>query len=426
MRAQDMGSLEMGAGAAGTRAGAGASANASKRAGVSMHAPVSEHVPASEHAGVSMRRAGAATREPALPASAHAATSARRAGAAAETPSSIMYADLKLFGHISNRDAARLLLSPAYLVGGVPIRNRANNRTFLSRDVVHARPHEIVPQRFANIPQASLTLAAKTLTYLGGDERARTRFLQHYQDEAPRAMRASLDSNGLEGTAYANALAKIEHIRFSPDKDRGLLYFMLFVATGCLCDPVRAAQTVEDFASRQLASELHTIETSVGSAFPPSIDTAAEAKPAGMGLLRIIDGMVKPPLRKLSTERSGTVIGAFASGPHGISDVDGDVSRRHLRIWYENGSWWVQGLGSTNGSTLISGDTREVRVIEPPRRERKGAVGASPQKPASADEAANADEETPAESLWPPVEIMNSDMLCLGATTRFLVMQITE
>lgn len=351
---------------------------------------------------------------------------ARRAGAGRETPSSVMYADLKLFGRISNRDAARLLLSPTYPIGSIPIRERINDRTFLSRDVVHARPQAIVPQRFADIPQASLTLAAKVIAYLGGDEQARARFLRHYQDEAPRAMRASLDENGLEGTAYANALAKIERVRFSPEKDHGLLYFMLFVATGCLCDPARAAQTVEEFATRQLASELHTIETSVGSAFPPSLDApAAEARPAGMGLLRVIDGMVKPPLRKLSGERSGTVIGALASGPHGISDVDGDVSRRHLRIWREDGSWWAQGLGTTNGSTLISGDTREVRVIEPPRREREKARSEGANS-ASTDERAGASEEAQADGLWPPVEIMNSDMLCLGATTRFLVMQITE
>lgn len=80
--------------------------------------------------------------------------------------------------------------------------------------------------------------------------------------------------------------------------------------------------------------------------------------------------------------------------------MDGDVSRRHLRVWAEDGRWWAQGLGSTNGSTLISGDTRETRVIEPARVDRERGAD------------------------YPPVEILNSDTLCLGATTQFLVMQM--
>ena len=60
------------------------------------------------------------------------------------------------------------------------------------------------------------------------------------------------------------------------------------------------------------------------------------------------------------------------------------------------------GLDSTNGSFLISGVDRGRQPIEPARRDR------------------------PANFANTPVEIHNGDTLCLGATTRFLVIRITD
>lgn len=35
---------------------------------------------------------------------------------------------------------------------------------------------------------------------------------------------------------------------------------------------------------------------------------------------------------------------------------DGRISRRHARVWQDEESWWVEDLGSTNGTTLIEAD----------------------------------------------------------------------
>lgn len=318
-----------------------------------------------------------------------------------ETPSSILYLDLKVFGRISNREAAALLLSPTFLYGGQPIVDRLTDRTFLSREIVHANPRTTPPDRFGDLSQASLTLFSRLVSQLGGGQPALDAVRRHYRDEASATMRQVLDGNGLDGSLYANALTKIEQAQLAPGHDRGILYLMLFAATGCLGDPLAATRVVDGFVASKLAADLHTVETTVGEDFAAATE-AAPGRPTGLGLLRIVDGMVKAPLHMLSSAPEGTVLGALASGPADITDVDGDVSRRHLRIWREGSRWLAQGLESTNGSTVISGDTRDVRIIEPPRRLRD----------ASAE--------------YPPVELLNSDTICLGATTRFLVVQTTR
>lgn len=314
------------------------------------------------------------------------------------TPSSIMYADLKAFGRVSNRDAAWLLLSPTSRSGGIPVRDRINNdRTFLSREVVHANPTTVQPERFGNIAQASLTLAGRIADALATPN-AQQSIAEHYRTTAARQMSAALNAYGLDGKLYDNALEKIGQASLASERDRAVLYLMLFVATGCLADPSAAISLVEDYAASKLAAGLYTTETSVGPGYAESQGRPANVQ---LGLLRIMGGVARPPIHPLSVAPEGTIVGVLASGPDDITDVDRDVSRRHLRIWQSDGHWWVQGLGSTNGTRLISGDTREVRVVEPPRGLRKAG------------------------ETYPPQELLNSDTLCLGATTQFLVMDIT-
>lgn len=321
------------------------------------------------------------------------------ANALLETPSSTMYADLKIYGHVSNQSAAELLLSDEPQRGRVAPRDRIkNDRSYPSREIVHANPRTVRPARFADIPQAALTLASRITSELGcGTFEAHEQRAAHYGGPAAEKMCAALDAFSLDSTLYRNALAKIAQAPLSSERSRSVLYLMLFVATGCLGDPVKSVAMVEDFAASKLAAGLYTTEMNVGEGFEPD---APKPKEFTLGLLRVVDGVPKAPIHALSRDPEGTVIGALVSGPNSISDVDGDVSRRHLRVWAEDGRWWAQGLGSTNGSTLISGDTRETRVIEPARVDRERGAD------------------------YPPVEILNSDTLCLGATTQFLVMQM--
>lgn len=55
--------------------------------------------------------------------------------------------------------------------------------------------------------------------------------------------------------------------------------------------------------------------------------------------MHIVNGEAQLPVEEHSTDPAGTFIGAFATGPHAITNVDFDVSHNHLRIWRENGTW---------------------------------------------------------------------------------------
>ena len=84
----------------------------------------------------------------------------------------------------------------------------------------------------------------------------------------------------------------------------------------------------------------------------------------------------------------------------GINNVGVGVSHRHLRISYIGDTWYATGLGSTNGSSLITEDG-SVEVIEPPRGART---------------------EGETRNMVP---IENGDVLTLGNTTKFLVLRVS-
>ena len=137
-----------------------------------------------------------------------------------------------------------------------------------------------------------------------------------------------------------------------------------------------------------------TTELSVGEGFTAAVEP--EVKHAErLGLIRIVGNAAKPPLYPLNEGEGGTVIGSLATGTGAITDVDRDVSRRHARVFAKDGYWYVQGLGSTNGTVLISGADMSQHVVEPPRHTRRPGVE------------------------YPPVPLWHSDTICLGATTRF-------
>lgn len=48
----------------------------------------------------------------------------------------------------------------------------------------------------------------------------------------------------------------------------------------------------------------------------------------------------------------GCVVGFLATGETSVCDVEQGVSSRHLRLWFEDGSWWAQDLDSANGTWL--------------------------------------------------------------------------
>ena len=307
-----------------------------------------------------------------------------------ETPSSIMYADLRQFGGVSNTDAARILLTDRIMFGGNSPRDRVSSRTYLSREVVHVDPSRVNPSIFTDFSISTQTLYARVIARAG----AEAFVANHYSQEAAEAMCETLSAHGLDAQMYRNEVARLSQVRLRTEHDRPLLLMMLFCVTGCLADAREATIIVEAFARNKLAQDLATVTvTQTARAVSVLNDQAIS-----LGLLREIGGTAVPPIIPLNPD--GSMVGALATGPGAITNVEADVSRRHARIWRDGNRWLCEGLGSTNGTTIIKKGIGTAVCIEPPRS-RRASWG-----------------------TYPPVEIEEGDVLQFGLRTKYLVLNV--
>lgn len=318
----------------------------------------------------------------------------------ADTPSCALYVGLKSLGRINNSHAAQILLASDGRYGDRPISERLAIPSFISREIVHAKPGNLPESLFAPFDQSARRILNLIIQKRGSDPQSLSKVIKRYMESCVPDMQEALMACGSDDMLFKNGVERIETAGDSSDiKDRLYIHLIFFIVTGCLGNPARAIEYTESFASNQMLSTLGTVETTVTSFFSATARASGDVR---LGLLRVVGNSARPPLRPLSMDPAGTIIGSLTDAENAITDVDSDVSRQHLRIWLQDGHWFAQGLGSTNGSILLSGIGRCKRIIEPPRRER-------------------------AENhVRTPIEIRNGDTLCLGASTRFLVIRVTD
>lgn len=316
---------------------------------------------------------------------------------ATDTPSSVMYTDLRQFGGIAHRDTATVLFDGSVSIGGKTLSARIDDRTFLSREIVHAKPGSLHPELFSDFPVAAKKITSRLIAARGGGQAGCSEVIAHYRGAAATCMCDALASNDIDAIPYGNVVRKIMSLHLELESDRALLLVMLFVIVGCLADPRAAIDAIDAFAASELATSLDTL---VGDEAPRPQATSA-AHETRLGLVRLVNGAFRPPIHELSCDPAGTIIGCLPNGPHSIADVDADVSRQHVRIWREDGRWLVTDLNSTNGTRVISGADKSVHIIAGPQAESR--------EPSASE----------------PFELRNSDILCLGSTTRFLVMKLS-
>ena len=320
----------------------------------------------------------------------------------AETPSEVLFDFLKCDLQINNREAARILISDKPMGSKPAPRFRITEKTFLSRRVVHVVPgtDKIDPEMFTDFSQSVQNLAAAVKIDSGSPAAANAR-QQAITAHALERMATSLEHWGLDGSILRNIFDRIAVTPGLKQSDRRLLELLALTVCGCLADPNAAASEVKDFAITQLAQTFGTLETAEAI---QAQDTNCKVNkpPAKLGLLRLAkDGSALPPIYPLSLDPEGTVLGSFAHDRNAITNVGPDVSRRHLRIAFTNGTWLASGLHSTNGTMLVtrSGATT---VIEKPRSLR------------------TADDEDK------QIPIHDGDLLKLGSSTEFLVLKISS
>lgn len=316
------------------------------------------------------------------------------------SPSSVMYAELKALG-INNRDAATILLDVDTKFGTGKLRARIESRSQLSRSIVHVPPGELDASLFRDYSKSVPRIVHRVLDGLEKrrSEDAVAFIVDTFSGSAAEAMQKALIAYGIDSSAYRNALFRISQLEEVEIADKAELYVMLFVVTGCTGDPSEAAHAVTRATIETFKTDFKTPKVTV------DMQGIGARKPGKrLALARILDnGLIfTGSMHPLATGGSKTIIGAFAKGENVISDVGEDVSRRHAAIYEKDGHWYVIGLGSLNGTAVIGGSDKLVHIVEPPREARPH--GFAPK----------------------PYEVLPTDIICFGATTRFMALPIPD
>ena len=174
---------------------------------------------------------------------------------------------------------------------------------------------------------------------------------------------------------------------------------VLLVAAGCAANAQRAASYTIDYMQSLRGTDVATPLSAAATEEQRAARADALEEASTLGLLRVADGYVVGAPHWLSPEPgSETEVGALAVKEGSLRNVGDDVSKRHARIWRaEDGCWYIEGLGSRNGITLVDGADRTTKVVEPPAADRAGSDWKSE-----------------------PVPLRPGDEVTFGADTRFI------
>lgn len=311
------------------------------------------------------------------------------------TPCGALFETMKKHGKMSYKELASLILSGRPLADGRSPVSRVDDRTWVSRFIVHAPVGSLQERYFSDYGVAALRIIARLKTRsknaMTGDE-----VLLMLRGAGCQAMESALADCHQDVSLYRNILDRLlggtgytvdEHVE-------GVM--VLFVAAGCTADVRKAAAYAISYVESIHGGRLKTTPV-VG--LHDARGTAKVQPPLFLGLLRVVDDYVKGDPHWINPSGEGAEIGALVLGPDDISDVGAGVSARHARVWFDTeGRWLVQGLGSRNGTVLVSGADCSRIDIEKPSGER------------DADESRS-------------IEIHAGDELILADDTRFAIIE---
>ena len=315
------------------------------------------------------------------------------------TPCGALFETMKRYGGISHKDLARLVLSGRPLADGKSPLSRSDDRTWVSRFIVHAPVGSLQDRYFSDWGVAALRVCARLRSKDGKCLSARE-VLDMICGPGGELMRQALRACHQDLSLYDNVQERLVAGSGYSEEERAELACVLFVSAGCSANVKRSCAYVLDYVRSVHGGRLETVPAAVmetGAGAQPAADPRSQAQ--ALGLLRVVNGLVSGSLHWVQPLSDGIEIGALALGSNDIADVEPDVSGHHLRVWCnEQGALCVEGLGSSNGTVLISGADGSHTVVEPPRG---AADGRAPE----------------------PVEVHAGDELVLGASTRFMLLE---
>ena len=287
-----------------------------------------------------------------------------------ESPCGVLFDVYKSFAGISNRDLANVILTSRPLAGGRSPRERAlEDKTYLSRSIVRSKPGDLLPSVFSDFAESAHSLYSMMRS---SSRFARTteQIVACFSGEGAAMMAQACRNFQLDGVLYMNTVRRIMQIQGISEADRAYLLVLLFLQVGCLQDTRQAALDVLQMAERMFSS---APETQTAGSYERENSQEGAFEDVRLALFRVRNKRLSGSPHLLSVDPQGTEIGYLSMSPESITDVEETVSRRHLLIFRdESGRWFARGLGSRNGSLLISGDDRSEVIIEPPRSRAEG------------------------------------------------------
>lgn len=314
------------------------------------------------------------------------------------TPCSALFDLMKRGGGISYKELASLLLSGRPLSDGKSPLSRVNDRTWVSRFIVHAPMGSLQDKYFCDFGISAVRVIARLKS---SDGRAFTseQVLDLICGEQGRAMEQALKANQQDTSLYRNVLMRLSEGNGYTLDERVEVAMVLLVTAGCTGSVHRAVERALDYSQSIHGSRLNTPPSeAIQEAHGIAQGFAGERVPHALQLLRIEDGFVSGVPHMIEPTQEGVVIGALALEDGAITDVGPAVSGRHARVCFDGKRWLVEGLGSRNGTVVIDGVTRERTVVEPPHDEHEEDI------------------------VSEPVELHPGDELELGEDTTFVVL----
>lgn len=303
------------------------------------------------------------------------------------TPASVLFRLMKEEGGVSNKELAGLILSDKPLSDGRSPQSRIGDRTWVSRFIVHAPVGSLTDQYFCDYALGALRLTSRMKSR---EKRALTgqQIVDMVCGEAGLPMDEVLNAYDQNPALYRNMLTRIASENSLSVDQRAEVAMVLLVTAACTADVRRAVVEASRFVQETYGGRLSTPspepvqrgEDGEGKAAEPA--ESGLGKPRGpevvLGLLQTEGDLVVGVPQWLEPTEEGTEIGSLALAEGAVNAVGPEVSGRHARIWRaEDGSWYVEDLGSKNGTIVTSGLTGAQTVVAPSKAERGEAPTAS-------------------------------------------------
>lgn len=272
------------------------------------------------------------------------------------TPCGVMFSLFKRYGGITHRELADLILSERPLPSGKTPLELARDRSWLSHSIVHAPVGTLQERFFRDFGSAAVRVMSR-LKSRRGKAMSAEEIISMLTGEPGRAMDRSLELCHQDARLYRNALVRLAGGEGLVPGERAEAALVLFIATSCSANVRKSVSYALDYAKESFGRCVST-PTTDALARQDEVQEPAENR-LELGLLRVKDSYVAGDPHWLPRSEDGVEIGSLVMGERDVTDVGADVSGRHARVWLaeKNGTaqWFVEDLGSKNGTVLVSG-----------------------------------------------------------------------